>query len=97
MSREALDLNEADTRHRFIDGLLHDCLGWDRAATKLERNFNGEFSDYELGIPAQVVVEAKRAGITFELPNEGTESVLRSLRKPRNMASSFSNREKIRR
>lgn len=80
MNREAFDLNEADTRHRFIDGLLHDCLGWDRAITKLERNFNGEFSDYELGSPPQVVVEAKRAGITFELPNEGTESVLRSLR-----------------
>lgn len=80
MSHEGLDLNEADTRHRFIDGLLHDCLGWDRAVTKLERQLNGDYSDYELGKPPQVVLEAKRAGITFELPSEGTESVLRSLR-----------------
>lgn len=33
---EALSLdsdswNEADTRHRFIDGLIHEVLGWDRA------------------------------------------------------------------
>ena len=81
MAKQGLDLNEADTRHRFIDCLIHDCLGWDRvSSTRLERHMNGDYSDYELGSPPQVVIEAKRAGITFELPSEGTDSILRSLR-----------------
>ena len=80
MRQQGLDLNEADTRHRFIDGLIHDCLGWDRNHTHLERHFAGDFSDYELGSPPQVVVEAKRAGVSFELPSEGTDSIVRSLR-----------------
>jgi len=81
MAQQGLDLNEADTRHRFIDCLIHDCLGWDRPTdTNLERYFNGDYSDYELGIPPQVVIEAKRAGQTFELPSEGTDSVVRSIR-----------------
>jgi hypothetical protein len=37
MKGESLDLNEADTRHRFIDRLIHECLGWDHAHTRLER------------------------------------------------------------
>lgn len=81
MAQQAPDLNEADTRHRFIDCLIHDCLGWDRFSDlTLERHFNGEYSDYELGTPPLVVIEAKRAGQTFEVPSEGTKSVLRSIR-----------------
>lgn len=82
MGGQDLDLNEADTRHQFIDRLIHECLGWDRvSATKLERRFNGDYSDYELGVGAPVVViEAKRAGKTFEVPVEASTSILRSLR-----------------
>lgn len=80
MRSENLDLNEADTRHRFIDLLIHECLAWDRSNTRLERHFNGDYSDYELGTPPQVVIEAKRAGHTFVLPNEGTGSIVRSIR-----------------
>ena len=81
MAQQGLDLNEADTRHRFIDCLIHDCLGWDRPTdTALERYFNGDYSDYELGNPPQVVIEAKRAGETFQLPSEGTDSIVRSIR-----------------
>lgn len=74
------DLNEADTRHRFIDLLLHDCLGWDRQHTHLERRFDGEYSDYELGIPPQVLVEAKRVGKYFLIANEANTSIVRSIR-----------------
>jgi GTPase SAR1 family protein len=77
---ETLDLNEADTRHRFIDRLIHECLGWDRAKTHLERRFNGEYSDYELGTPPGIVIEAKRAGIFFEIPSENNNSLVRSIR-----------------
>jgi GTPase SAR1 family protein len=81
MAAEGLDLNEADTRHRFIDRLIHECLAWDRSkSTRLERHFNGDYSDYELGVPPQVVIEAKRAGQTFLVPSEGTHSIVRSIR-----------------
>ncbi len=75
-----VDLNEADTRHRFIDCLIHECLGWDRAKTKLERRFNGDYSDYELGDPPNIVIEAKRAGKYFDIPCETNSGIVRSLR-----------------
>lgn len=80
MVSEGLDLNEADTRHRFIDVLIHDCLAWDRTDTRAERPANGQYSDYELGTPPQIVIEAKRAGITFEIPSEGSKNIVRSIR-----------------
>ncbi len=80
MAEESLDLNEADTRHRFLDVLIHNCLGWDRKATKLERHTKGEYTDYELGVPPQIVLEAKRAGITFEIPSEGSKTIVRSIK-----------------
>jgi hypothetical protein len=79
MKSESLNLNEADTRHRFIDRLIHECLGWDRTQTHLERHVNGDYSDYELGIPPQIVIEAKRAGKSFEIPSETNKSIVRSL------------------
>lgn len=80
MTSEGLDLNEADTRHRFIDVLIHNCLAWDRTDTRLERHADGEYSDYELGTPPQIVIEAKRAGITFEIPSEGSPNIVRSIK-----------------
>jgi len=80
MKDESQNLNEADTRHRFIDRLIHECLGWDLAQTHLERRFNGDYSDYELGMPPQIVIEAKRADIWFAIPSEINKSIVRSLR-----------------
>ena len=80
MPADAADWNEADTRHRFIDLLIHDVLGWDRSETRLERHESGEYSDYELGAPSQVVIEAKRAGVSFEIPHEGATSIVRSIK-----------------
>jgi len=75
------DLNEADTRHRILDRIIHDCLGWDRTQTSLERRFNDEYSDYELGIPPKVLVEAKRSGMYFDIPIEvNKHGAVRSLR-----------------
>lgn len=80
LAAETTDLNEADTRHRFIDVLIHDCLAWDRSWTHLERYANGEYSDYELGKPPEIVIEAKRAGNTFVVPSEGPQNIVRSIR-----------------
>ena len=89
MPPEALSWNEADTRHRFIDVLIHDVLGWDRSASHLERHEGGDYSDYELGTPPEVVIEAKRAGVSFEIPHEGTTSVVRSIRSLTAMSRDF--------
>ncbi|MDQ7982491.1 hypothetical protein QYH69_35375 [Paraburkholderia sp. SARCC-3016] len=83
------DLNEADTRHRFIDRLIHECLGWDRAETHLERRYNGEYSDYELGKPPQIVIEAKKAGKYFDIPAEVNGGVVRSIRSLILMSNEF--------
>lgn len=89
MPADAVAWNEADTRHRFIDVLIHDVLGWDRAVTRLERHEGGEYSDYELGNPPEVVIEAKRAGLSFEIPHEGTTSIVRSIRSLISMSREF--------
>lgn len=89
MPNDSATWNEAETRHQFIDTLIHDVLGWDRSETKVERQEGGEFSDYELGIPPQVVVEAKRAGVNFEIPHEGATSVIRSIKSLNSTSKDF--------
>ncbi len=71
--------NEATTRFHLIDSLLIDCLGWEKADIKTEESYNGEYTDYTLSLsrPA-VIVEAKREGNYFELP-EGKKSINYSL------------------
>lgn len=74
------DLNEADTRHRILDRIIHECLGWDRTHTRVERRLNGEYSDYELGSPPKVLIEAKRSGQYFDIPIEANKhGIVRSL------------------
>lgn len=60
--------NEAETRFHFIDVLLTDCLGWDRTDIDLEKYLSGERSDYELGSPVALILEAKRDAVSFEIP-----------------------------
>lgn len=60
--------NEAETRFHFIDVLLTDCLGWERTDIDLERYLRGERSDYELGSPVSIILEAKRDAVSFEIP-----------------------------
>ncbi|WP_254313656.1 hypothetical protein [Vibrio cholerae] len=60
--------NEAQTRFHIIDRVLEDCFNWreDIEVEKYESK-NG-FTDYELGKPRTIVVEAKREGIPFHIP-----------------------------
>ena len=61
--------NEATTRLHLIDRLLFECLGWDREDCVPEEQFDGEYTDYSFGMPSRnLVVEAKKEGVHFELP-----------------------------
>lgn len=63
------ELNEANTRFKFIDSLLIDCLNWDKTNISCEDSYNGTYTDYILSLFRSVaVVEAKKAGNYFELP-----------------------------
>ncbi|WP_137009357.1 type I restriction enzyme HsdR N-terminal domain-containing protein [Aquitalea aquatilis] len=60
--------NEAETRFHFIDSFLTQCLGWDKSDIDLERYLSGERSDYELGCPIAIILEAKRDAVVFDIP-----------------------------
>lgn len=65
------DLNEADSRHRVIDPVLHDVLGWPRSKVACEEYIAPGFADYVLRNgkdDALLLIEAKREGAYFELP-----------------------------
>jgi hypothetical protein len=64
------DRNEATTRLQLVDELFFDCLGWDRAeGVELEDSENREYADYLFSTSRDVlIVEAKREGVSFELP-----------------------------
>jgi hypothetical protein len=69
MTEARNDRNEATTRLQLIDRLLFECLGWSRDDLGAEDYGAGEYADYVM--PARrrrLVLEAKREGATFELP-----------------------------
>jgi len=63
--------NEAETRHKIIDFILHDLLAWPRNRVAVEENIHPGFADYILknanGDPL-LFVEAKKEGLYFQLP-----------------------------
>lgn len=60
--------NEATARFRLIDVILTDVLGWDREGVSVEKHDRGDFTDYECGSPTQLLIEAKRESVDFNLP-----------------------------
>src|SRR5258708_6166672 len=60
--------NEASTRFHVINELIEDVLRWPKSAVRVEHHDESGYSDYELGAPSSVLIEAKREGITFVLP-----------------------------
>lgn len=68
-SMDRSKMNEANTRFRFIDELLINCLGWDKKDISCEESYYGKYTDYILSLFRSVaVVEAKKFGDYFELP-----------------------------
>lgn len=61
------DMNEAQTRFHLIDAILKNSLNWE-TWIEVEQYEDGQFSDYHLGSPATVVLEAKREGVFFAIP-----------------------------
>ncbi|MGG1924017.1 hypothetical protein AB1278_19635 [Chryseobacterium sp. NRRL B-14798] len=73
-------INEANTRFKFIDSLLTDCLNWEKSDISCEDSYEGEYTDYILSLFRSVaVVEAKRSGNYFELPT-GKQSLFQPLK-----------------
>jgi len=67
-SIESEDWTEADTRSKFIDTILIDCLGWTEADIRRERSSDGLRLDYLLSVTRPVLVlEAKRAAFDFKV------------------------------
>jgi hypothetical protein len=68
---EELERNEAATRFDLIDRLLLEVLNWPREQVRPEEHSASGFADYVLGRPQrQFVIEAKREGHAFRLPDE---------------------------
>lgn len=73
-------LNEANTRFKYIDKILKDCLGWDTDNISCEDNYQKKYSDYTLSLfRAVAILEAKKSGIYFELP-VGTSKLIQPLK-----------------
>ncbi|MFI2298280.1 P-loop NTPase fold protein [Actinacidiphila glaucinigra] len=65
--------NEATTRLHLIDRIVFDALQWPREQCTPEESNDGQYADYVLGLPQrQIIVEAKKEGVYFELPLDAT-------------------------
>ncbi|MBO0879263.1 MAG: hypothetical protein J2P17_02550, partial [Mycobacterium sp.] len=61
--------NEATTRLHLINHLLMEVLRWDRSTIRAEEPAGSGRIDYAIGAPAiQLIVEAKKEGVYFDLP-----------------------------
>lgn len=60
--------NEAQTRHHIINKIVTEVFAWPEEDIEVEEFEQRTFTDYELGTPRQVIIEAKREGRTFEIP-----------------------------
>lgn len=68
---KAADLNEADTRHKIIDVIIHDVLSWPRSLVSCEEYIQPGYADYVLLGRREskiLFIEAKREGVYFSLP-----------------------------
>jgi hypothetical protein len=63
-------VSEADTRATIIDRILHEVLGWPRPSVQREVSQTPGYLDYKLSTTRPVlVIEAKAAGESFEVPH----------------------------
>lgn len=65
------DRNEAETRHKIIDFVLHDFLHWPKNRVAVEEFIHPGFADYILKKSNNedlLFIEAKKEGVFFELP-----------------------------
>jgi GTPase SAR1 family protein len=72
--------NEAETRFHFIDEFLIRCLGWEKSEIHVENYEAGEYTDYEIGSPRSLILEAKREGVSFDIPVRPKKQLSQSIR-----------------
>lgn len=72
---ESVDINEAEVRFQIIDRILEEVLGWSRVNIHVEKYRDGDYTDYEVGKPARLLVEAKRSSKVFSIPSGYSRSV----------------------
>lgn len=68
---QSRDMNEAETRHKIIDFIIHDFLSWPKNRVAVEEYINPGFADYVLkkeNGDDLLFIEAKKEGVFFELP-----------------------------
>ncbi len=68
---ETRNRNEADTRHKIIDFIIHDYLAWPKNRVAVEEYINPGYADYILkkeNGEDLLFIEAKKEGAFFELP-----------------------------
>jgi hypothetical protein len=68
---DSRDMNEAETRHKVIDFILHDFLSWPKNRVSVEEHVNPGFADYILkktNGDDLLFIEAKKEGVYFETP-----------------------------
>lgn len=66
------DFNEADTRHKIIDEIIHGVLCWPKTQTFHESYISPGYADYRLkrsNGDDLLFLEAKKEGVYFSLPN----------------------------
>lgn len=65
------NFNEADTRHKIIDEVIHSVLSWPKQMVRCETYHNPDYSDYllEKNDSIKLFIEAKKEDFYFELPN----------------------------
>lgn len=71
------DINEAETRHKIIDFVLHDFLAWPKNRVVVEEYINPGYADYILrktNGDDLLFIEAKKTGVYFEIPISYSES-----------------------
>lgn len=65
---EGRSLNEADTRHKVIDYIIHNVLSWPRNRVSLEEHIHGGYADYvfkKANGEDLLFIEAKKEGAFF--------------------------------
>jgi hypothetical protein len=64
----SLDRNEATTRLQLINRIIIDGLTWPPNRVMAEDRLDKTYADYVIGVRRQAIIEAKREGVSFQLP-----------------------------
>ncbi|NLS01995.1 hypothetical protein HGP14_01245 [Rhizobium sp. P32RR-XVIII] len=71
LNLQGRDKNEAETRHKIIDVILHDVFSWPKNRVAVEEHISPGYADYILkktNGDDLLFIEAKKEGVYFDLP-----------------------------